>query len=464
MRRGLVLAVVLACLAAAVPATAHTASTSEPVPSLEPRATQQLYTRLRDRQVFRTYRVSADCRPLRAVFYAASDWLRLATRLAALAPRPARSTSSPSRRSSARRRGPDRTRRRASAPSGRSSTRSRRSTSPRGRNGSRRTGSSWYQAGVEARRRMVAAGFDVTAGRLLGGQRALVGHPARRRREAHGIRDFLRGLYDAGGEGPPTKGVVFIVGIGQRVGGGRDVQGAHAGVAPGRRVLGRREPVRQRLVAGGLRRRPRLRGPRRGRGQPAGTRSSTTCGTPDLLAVAGGGASGTANAFFASTSAPVANAAWQWNASFGWTDVSVELMQQYVSAQVYALRNHSVRTGQPTDHWGFAWAPRNHTQQAFEIFQQDTGIVLDRLAQAIRDSQTVVADDPGVNACADGRLLRRRPRGRVGRHALARLPDLVADHAGLHDPAADRRRRCRLRRRSGSRCRSRAWQRSRSRP
>ena len=123
----------------------------------------------------------------------------------------------------------------------------------------------------------------------------------------------------------------------------------------------------------------------------------------DLLAVAGGGASGTANAFFASASAPVANAAWQWSASFGWTDVSIELMQQYVSAQVYALRNHSVRTGQPTDHWGFAWAPRNHTQQAFEIFQQDTGIVLDRLAQAIRDSQTVVPDDPGVNACADGR-------------------------------------------------------------
>ena len=78
-------------------------------------------------------------------------------------------------------------------------------------------------------------------------------------------------------------------------------------------------------------------------------------------------------------------------------------MQQYVSAQVYALRNHSARTGQQADHWGFAWAPRNATQQAFEIFQQDTGIVLDRMAAAIRDSQTVVPGDPGVNACADGR-------------------------------------------------------------
>ena len=31
------------------------------------------------------------------------------------------------------------------------------------------------------------------------------------------LREFLRGLYDAGGEGPPTKGVVLVVGIGQRV-------------------------------------------------------------------------------------------------------------------------------------------------------------------------------------------------------------------------------------------------------
>jgi hypothetical protein len=123
----------------------------------------------------------------------------------------------------------------------------------------------------------------------------------------------------------------------------------------------------------------------------------------DLLASAGATASGTANAFFASTSSPVANAAWQWSSAFGWTDVSLELMQQYVSAQVYALRNHSVRTGQQADHWGFAWAPRNATQQAFEIFQEDTGVVLERMAAAIRDSQTVVPADPGVNACADGR-------------------------------------------------------------
>ena len=39
----------------------------------------------------------------------------------------------------------------------------------------------------------------------------------------------------------------------------------------------------------------------------------------DLLATAGGGVSGTANAFFATASSSLANAAWQWESGFGWT-------------------------------------------------------------------------------------------------------------------------------------------------
>ena len=401
MRRGLVLAVLLACLAAAVPATAHTASTSAPVPSLEPRATQQLYARLRDRQVFRTYRVSADCRPLRAVFYAASDWLRLATRLAAYSSPCAQYYISvpPVVGQKTRARPGQATRIRALGPQFHALAEIHLTTWQKW---VASTGSSWYQAGVEARRSMVAGGFDVTAGdswavnELTSAIRR--GDGAKRAE----IRDFLRGLYDAGGEGPPTKGVVFIVGIGQRV--------AEVGTYKARMQEWLQDgafwsDVNQYVSDWSQ----EVYGDVRGYAAPgadAATRRDALVDYlrhSDLLAVAGGGVSGTANAFFASASAPVANAAWQWNASFGWTDVSIELMQQYVSAQVYALRNHSVRTGQPTDHWGFAWAPRNHTQQAFEIFQQDTGIVLDRLAQAIRDSQTVVPDDPGVNACADGR-------------------------------------------------------------
>ena len=127
----------------------------------------------------------------------------------------------------------------------------------------RDTASTWYQAGVDARRKMATAGFDVGAGDTWAINEVT---SAMRRGDGNSranLREFLRGLYDAGGEGPPTKGVVWVVGIGQRVSGGRDLQGPYPGVAPGLGVLVGRERVRQRLVAGGLRRRPQLRRPRR---------------------------------------------------------------------------------------------------------------------------------------------------------------------------------------------------------
>src|SRR5262245_27619922 len=81
------LVVVLACAAVGLLASAAPASAAAPapVPSLEPRATQALWQKLVDHATFQPYAVTADCRPLRAVFYAATDWLRLATRLAAAA-------------------------------------------------------------------------------------------------------------------------------------------------------------------------------------------------------------------------------------------------------------------------------------------------------------------------------------------------------------------------------------------
>ena len=52
-----------------------------PVSTVTPAATAKLWRQLVDRP--QTAQRAADCRPLRAVFYAATDWLRLATKLAA---------------------------------------------------------------------------------------------------------------------------------------------------------------------------------------------------------------------------------------------------------------------------------------------------------------------------------------------------------------------------------------------
>src|SRR5436309_13970502 len=61
----------------------HAAAEHAPVASLEPVATMKLWRQLVTRRAPRTARATADCRPLRAVFYAATDYLRLATKLAA---------------------------------------------------------------------------------------------------------------------------------------------------------------------------------------------------------------------------------------------------------------------------------------------------------------------------------------------------------------------------------------------
>ena len=58
-----------------------------------------------------------------------------------------------------------------------------------------------------------------------------------------------------------------------------------------------------------------------------------------------------ARAFLAATYSPLANAAWQYDTSFGWTNVPVELMQDYVSAQTYAMRSAG------NSRFGFAWSP-----------------------------------------------------------------------------------------------------------
>src|SRR5262245_8407481 len=55
-----------------------------PVPSLDPAATDAAWRKLaRGHQVLAGAAVAGACRPLRAVFYTATDWRRLATKLAA---------------------------------------------------------------------------------------------------------------------------------------------------------------------------------------------------------------------------------------------------------------------------------------------------------------------------------------------------------------------------------------------
>lgn len=197
-----VLAAALACLLGGTGrgrAAERTRPAPTPVPSLAPRATQREWLRLVQRK--HALQVVAGCRPLRAVFYAPTDWLRLATKLAANASPCAQYYVSipPLAAAKTTFRSDQAWRIRALGPSFHALAEVH---MPGWRAWVTQTGSSWYQAGVEARRRMAAAGFDVSAGdgwivnELSSGVR-------RDLPNARGeVRDFVHGLYDGPGGAP----------------------------------------------------------------------------------------------------------------------------------------------------------------------------------------------------------------------------------------------------------------------
>jgi hypothetical protein len=370
----------------------------EPAPSLEPNATKALWRRLVRSASARTFSTEADCRPLRGIFYAAGDWLRLATKLAANAsPCAQYYVSIPPLGSDKTQPRPGQAFRiRALGPAFHALAEIHLTS---WQLWVTRTGSSWYQAGVEARRRMAAAGYDIAAGDTWALNEL---SSAVRRGEGTArtdAREFVRGLYEAAGELPAARGVVFMVGVGQST---PDLSTYKARQQEWLQDtafwtdLGAWVSDWSQEVYGDVR---AYAAP----GTPLATRRDSLVDYlqhQSLLAGAGGNLSAAALSFLASASSPLANAAWQWETAFGWTFVPYDLMQRYVSGQVYALRYQAATTGQAQDHWGLAWAPRNASGLPPGEFGRQTGEILDRLGAAIRDSAANGdPSDPGSGAC-----------------------------------------------------------------
>jgi len=367
-----------------------------PVASLEPAATAKLW---RDLVTTRSHqaRAQADCRPLRAVFYAATDYLRLATKLAANASPcaqyyisipPLVADKTQPRRDAA-------SRIRALGPNFHAMAEFHFATWTRW---VANTGLSWYIAGTTARERMAAAGYDFSKGDtwVLNEVTSAVRRNTGVARA--NLRELLRGLYEGDGT-RPTRGAVFVTGLGQQTGDlslyqtnlqnwlsdsafwtdmstyvsdwSQEVYGdVRSWAVPGASTSTRRDYLndylQHKLVLAGA-------------GPP----------TIDM-----------ARSFLLSAYSPLANAAWERDTAYGWTMVPAEQMAGYVSGQVYALRYFSSVTGQSADHWGFAWAPRNGSGLSAGDFAARTGQILDRLGAAMRDSgQTVDPEDPGSAAC-----------------------------------------------------------------
>lgn len=375
----MVAAAVVASPGAAItrgPGTPVPAAAPKPVPSLTPAATGKLWAALVRRSGRHRF-TTAECRSLRAVFYAATDWLRLSTKLAATASPCAHYYVSvpPLVADKTQPRADQAWRIRALGPSFHALA----EVNVTGwTSWVAATGNSWYAAGVEARRRMAAAGYDVGAGdtwalnELSSAVRQGTGNARAN------MRAFLNGLHDGDGTGA-ARGVVFTAGIGQAT---SDLSVYQARLQDwyedaafwgdmsrvtsdwSQEVYG---DVRHYAVAGVHRdaRRDAL---------------NEYLQHQLSLGNAAPASASTARAFLGGSYAPLANAAWQYDAAFGWTNVSVELMQDYVSAQTYALR--SAGTGR----FGFAWSPKNLAAMPAAEFTAQTDALLVRLAAAIADS------------------------------------------------------------------------------
>jgi hypothetical protein len=107
-----------------------------------------------------------------------------------------------------------------------------------------------------------------------------------------------------------------------------------------------------------------------------------------VLADAGPDSIATARDFLRRKHVPLANAAWPWDFGFGWTMISVEQMQSFVSSQAYAIRHfagsHPHRA--PAERIGFAYAPRPRPTFPLPQLNEGTGRILDRLASALHES------------------------------------------------------------------------------
>ena len=365
-------------------------ASSQPAPSLTPAATQRLWSELVRRPRVRSLSAAA-CAPLRAVFYAPTDWRRLATRLAAT-PSPCAQyyISVPPVGDKTQPRVDEAWRIRALGPSFHALA----EISVTGWTAwVASTGSSWYDAGVEARRRMATAGYDVGLGdtwalnELSSAVRQGTGNARAN------MRAFLNGLHDGDGALPSVRGTVFIAGIGQAT---SDLSLYQARLQDWYEDAGFWNDL-SRVAADWSQ---EVYGDVRHYAVPGTTREARR----DLLheylhhqaALAGvAPASGSvARAFLAGTSSPLANAAWRYDAAFGWTDVAPELMQDYVSAQTYALR--AAGTGR----FGYAWSPKNLAGAPTGDFNAQTDAQLVRLAAAIADSGETPEAACGMTWCA----------------------------------------------------------------
>ena len=260
----------------------------------------------------------------------------------------------------------------------------------------------WYEAGVEWRRRMNTALFDPVGGDIwalneLGNATRTNTGPQRAN-----MQEAVRGLYEGDG-GPEVKGLVWPIGVGQST---SDTSVYKGQLEPWYADAGFWSSMSQYVrffsqeVYGDVR---RWAVP----GSDLTTRRDRLIDyiehfdvlsevTPPELA--------DMKEYLRATDAPNANAAWAFQSGFGYTYVPYEQMKAYVATQVYALRSYQARQAwRDVDSFGFAWSPSTVPSWVTggvggAEYVSQTASILEQLAASIHASDAP-SEDPGIGAC-----------------------------------------------------------------
>jgi hypothetical protein len=256
----------------------------------------------------------------------------------------------------------------------------------------------YYSAGVEAGHRLLAVGYETWALNELGsGVRQ--GQPGARANAA----EFIRGLYDGSGG---TPGLVFVAGVGQPT---TPLDVYRTNLSGWLRdsmfwsdISGRVRFWAQEVY-------PDIRD----WAVPGASREQRTQHLADYLmhplaladSLAADPTTAAARSVLADTYVALTNDAWQWSAGFGWTNVPIDLMESFISEQVFAVRHYagSHPEGAPAGRFGSAWAPQPPGP--------DTVLLRGRTASALHyaydqggSSQTGACGPPGEHHWCQGEL------------------------------------------------------------
>lgn len=233
----------------------------------------------------------------------------------------------------------------------------------------------WYDKGVEFRRRMTEAGYDVSAGDIW----AINELPSSVRTETS-VRqealDAMRGLFD-GPDGDGVQGAVFTVGMGH---GTTNFSEYEPNVQDWLedRTFWEQANLHARFWAQEVYADPAFTCvPDSSTGERSGALNAYVEHFARHAEV-GPDSANTAQSYLGRAYVPLMNAVWGASGSgYGETDIPLEEMQHFVSNQVYAARAWSTDHNHPDGRLGFAWDRQDGVEDT------DLEVLAARLASAI---------------------------------------------------------------------------------